>query len=271
MLEIQQKVLEFLVQCCQLILHDQNLIDLAPPTTELRPSSPKIGTDDNEWPSLLSELAEAPYGAPNRPRPARLEIMIAAKRSAAEDHYWLMKEDPGYFEDALNSCAAHNQEMLKLNESTILDRSEDSLWDESLFLTVYDTHRDFFVWDIIYEQVICLHAFRERYSATASHSRVLPVDLRRQLQILKTFLNRELYGVRGFGKRSMRAMPLSPELRHLFRLAEVAHEKPTTIPKAKKATKEDPILWIHYILSEQERLRSCGYSDVIEMLERVTQ
>lgn len=55
----------------------------------------------SEWPTLAAMAAEAPYRVPANINFDQLQAVIAARRSAAEDHIWVLREDPGYFRDAV--------------------------------------------------------------------------------------------------------------------------------------------------------------------------
>ena len=63
-LKLQEKLLQFLVQCAQLIIHD--LLSTAPTSTPapLSLSPPVVGTD-TEWPSVAIIASEAPYRVPS--------------------------------------------------------------------------------------------------------------------------------------------------------------------------------------------------------------
>ncbi|MCJ1352873.1 MAG: hypothetical protein MMC33_002857 [Icmadophila ericetorum] len=266
LLEIQQRVLHFLVQCCKLILHDQKLDDLTHPSALVQPLFPATASDDNDLSSLPLKLAEAPYTIPMLPEFKRLEIMIAAKRSAAEDHYWSMKEDPSYFEDVMNSYASYDLSSLD-ERSDLVDRSLENNWKVATGPAIIDAHERFLVWDTIYEQMLVLTAHLECLPVTVSHNKDLPVDLRRHLQGFRTLLAREMNDL---SRKVRRFMPLSPELKHLFCLMKTGEVLYPTL-KVKKDTNKDPLIWIHKILSDAHMLLSFGYLNVIEELEWITQ
>ena len=85
-LEIQQQILNFLVKCCQSILHDFNQNSLTDGQAPINPEPPAISSDSGEWPTLASIAAEAPYRVPDHLNFGRLKAVITAKRSSAEDH-----------------------------------------------------------------------------------------------------------------------------------------------------------------------------------------
>ena len=109
-LEIQQKLLGFLLTCCYSILHEMDLNTMISEAT-IRPEPPPL-SDDAEYPTLAIIAAEAPYRLPARLDFNRLKALVNAKRSSVEDHIHCLREDPGYFADALGDWSEHRQEKL---------------------------------------------------------------------------------------------------------------------------------------------------------------
>lgn len=62
--------------------------------------------------SLALITAEAPYRVSLQLDLELLQAIIAAKRSAAEDHTWGLREDPDYFADIVGDLTEHRQEIL---------------------------------------------------------------------------------------------------------------------------------------------------------------
>lgn len=58
-------------------------------------------------------MAEAPYRVPAQLDLERIEALPSARKLAAQDHLWALREDPGYFSDTLPEIAEHRPEMLK--------------------------------------------------------------------------------------------------------------------------------------------------------------
>lgn len=110
-LKIQKRIMKFLVDCCKEILHDM------PPTTLLSAGvqpEPKINDPTSNGFVSLSEMqSEAPYRLPVGVDFPRLRAIFNAKRSAAEDHIWSLREDPSYFVDTLKEARDHRYEYVK--------------------------------------------------------------------------------------------------------------------------------------------------------------
>ena len=96
-LEIQQKLLAFLLTCCYSILHDMDMSTMISEAT-IRPE-PSPLSDGADYPTLATIAAEAPYRLPGRLDFNRLKSLVNAKRASVEDHVRGLREDPGYFAD----------------------------------------------------------------------------------------------------------------------------------------------------------------------------
>lgn len=111
-LEAQERLMTFLVNCCKQLLHDIPVEDL---TKDVKfPVVPepqrKSEVEVNGFESLAILVAEAPYRVPAEIDLGRIESLLAARLSAAEDHLWALREDPGYFLDTLLEIKEHRQE-----------------------------------------------------------------------------------------------------------------------------------------------------------------
>jgi hypothetical protein len=99
-MEIQDRLLRFLVQCAETIVNDL----LRQPETNSNPPPPisdKV-VIDTEWPSIAAAIAETPYQVPLQFDLARVRLLVNAKRLETEDHIWSLREDPGYFQDYIS-------------------------------------------------------------------------------------------------------------------------------------------------------------------------
>ncbi|KAL8657743.1 MAG: hypothetical protein Q9226_001615 [Calogaya cf. arnoldii] len=117
--EIQRDVLQFLVRCAGLILHDTpmaNLLNTSTaaasilkilPSTHVETSS-RTSTTNQE--SLTAHALEGPYRAPDVSNFERLECLVDAKCGEVQDHFLLVREDPGYFAELLHEACDHTSE-----------------------------------------------------------------------------------------------------------------------------------------------------------------
>lgn len=130
-LEVQERILSFLVRCVKLILHDYTEEELLRRPLQT-PASLTLGTDE-EFTSLANMSAEAPYRAPAKLDLARIATLLAAKRDDVADHYWSLREDPGYFEARMLEAKEHLPETVKdaSGKGHMIFRrgGEDLLWE----------------------------------------------------------------------------------------------------------------------------------------------
>ncbi|KAM3419280.1 hypothetical protein BST61_g5217 [Cercospora zeina] len=110
-LELLQRTYKFLLECAKLILHDipPAMFFLAPLTPE--PMRMPGAPGPNEYPSMSAHSLEAPYRVPQMLNLERLKMLVDSRREAAEDHVWLLKEDPGYFTATLREFREHDDEI----------------------------------------------------------------------------------------------------------------------------------------------------------------
>jgi hypothetical protein len=106
-LEIQQRIWSFLVIWSKSLLQDVT----SPTESDILPNPgppPALAGIT----SLQAIALEAPYRIPAHLDITRLEALASAERNAREDHLWALREDPGYFADAMEEASEHRQEML---------------------------------------------------------------------------------------------------------------------------------------------------------------
>jgi hypothetical protein len=96
-LEAQERVTSFLVNCVKLLLHDlyDETMLQGPPA---QPESTLHTRSETEYLSLASVRAEAPYQHPASLDFGRVAALLAATYDHAADNLWSLREDPGYFE-----------------------------------------------------------------------------------------------------------------------------------------------------------------------------
>ena len=87
-LEAQERVMKFLVHCCEQLLHDIPAAELLGDKYPVQPEPMlKSGMEPDGFESLAVMAEEAPYRPPGRLDFGRVESLLAARTSAAEDQY----------------------------------------------------------------------------------------------------------------------------------------------------------------------------------------
>ena len=130
--------MEFLVGCCRQILHEIPQDSWVGPSFPLQPE-PKLKEESEltGFESLAAMAAEAPYRVPAKLNLGKIESLLAAKASAAEDRLWAMREDPVYFLEQLFDVKEHRHEMIKdtrgqIHHFVTMPRYQDTFWSRVL-------------------------------------------------------------------------------------------------------------------------------------------
>lgn len=107
---IQEKVLEFLLSMCELILHD---VDCTTPVNMVpQPEPPSLLLQSiaarGEQPLLSAIAAEAAYRAPALISFDLLAELMQARVDALKDHVFELRQDPRYFTEAVGVVDSHD-------------------------------------------------------------------------------------------------------------------------------------------------------------------
>jgi hypothetical protein len=148
-LEIQDRLLSFLVACAKTILHDMTddgtLLDA--PLQSRPPVSIKASGETASWTTLA---AEAPYRVPSHLDFSQLRILLATKRDAAGDYILALREDPGFYYERMRLAKEHRQECIRdiLGNEHHLFRTgrEDLLWTNVLGHGTFGPHIQYGHW-----------------------------------------------------------------------------------------------------------------------------
>lgn len=113
-LKVQAKIMEFLLAMSGIILHDvqglRSSVSRYPNLPE--PPSLLLSFDQTvgEMPSLPDIAAEAVYRVPTATNLGILGELITVRVEAAIDHVWSLRQDPGYFTDAVRQLSFHSKD-----------------------------------------------------------------------------------------------------------------------------------------------------------------
>ena len=171
-LEAQNRVLSFLVECSKLILHDF----VADGTLLTRPvqSAPNPPIPATGFASLATMAAEAPYRRPAAIDLTRIASLLAAKRDQAADHLWSLREDPGYYETHMTNCKEHRIEMVLCPNGSrhpILESGkEDVLWARVITDHICNAYTQLAIFDDLQNQAVALEEMWKQYKGVNSES-----------------------------------------------------------------------------------------------------
>lgn len=100
-LEVRQRIMSFLVGCCKSILHDLNEQDIYHSVYPALSAVSELKIYCSEYSSIAMMTIESQYRVPANIDFRRLRALVAAKWSHAEDHICALREELGYFAEAL--------------------------------------------------------------------------------------------------------------------------------------------------------------------------
>jgi hypothetical protein len=271
-LEVQETLLSFLVKCSESILQD--LLPLQP-TIEPRPAllaPPSIIQHHAEWPSVAAVVAEAPYRVPIQLDFERLQALVSAKRSEAEDHIWSLREDPNSFHDFVIFWADHRYENIRdINTGKPHSRlGKPAFWGEVENQVVVKAYSDLMIWDMALNELSRLAKLRVKYGSGIHPGAPLPKQYGEELYGFKLFIENVLRP----DLLDMFAMitPCSPPLRDRYIRQKV---KDPNDPikydiRAKDPGKYDYFTTVLEFFTSGEVMTQLGFSELLDELDRIT-
>lgn len=276
-LEIQERIYSFLVKCCMLILHDINIeSSMFQETVPVQPEPPVMSTSESDMSLLATVTAEAPYRLPAEINLQRLRAIIAAKRSAAEDHIWSLREDPGYFAETVVDRKEHRPEVItdadgKIHPSLKLDRMNSTFWERVLRSVVGDAYLALVIWDDIERQIGSLQSLMKTYESEIRPGNDLPSELEDAFYKLIFYLKE---GTIILSDKLQMGIPASLPLRSYFDRVQQPNESVIELKHrgslVANKTREHLML-ILFTLWDHQMLQLVGLHPLMDELERLVQ
>lgn len=181
-LEIQRRILRFLLKCTELLLHDLALDNVGSVGSQSVTFRGLRGYFSTNEPSHLERLMEAPYETPDQFDFAHLHGLVNARRGEAEDHLWLLREDPAYFSEVLREAGENQHEIISIDQATQESALQaKSFWDRVIALLVCSVYRDVMFWNIVWQALQGLELLRQRHESAMLSGQRLPKEYRRAL------------------------------------------------------------------------------------------
>lgn len=169
-MEIQERIYGFLVSICEHILHDIGHDALLSALYVPQPMMPLDPESTEGYSSLAIMAAQAPYRRPASMDLSRLASLLDARKTAAEDHVWSLREDPNYFVDALLEFRENRQEMLldTNGRKYLLNGEQDEFWRRILGNVVSNAYYGYEIWRELHRQAENLRHLRQKYAGVIS-------------------------------------------------------------------------------------------------------
>ncbi|OAA59576.1 hypothetical protein SPI_05774 [Niveomyces insectorum RCEF 264] len=180
-LEAQERLLAFLVACCQQTLHEIEPAQLVGDAYPVQPE-PQLKTEADiaGFDSLAVLAAEAPYRLPAKLDLGRIVSLLDARASAAADHVWALREDPSYFADRLLEARDHRLESLKDTDNkdhpTTAPLRQHILWARVIGSVVTEAYLPHEVFAELLVQARELQALQQQYAASIAPDKPLPEE-----------------------------------------------------------------------------------------------
>ncbi|KAL9109591.1 MAG: hypothetical protein Q9227_005771 [Pyrenula ochraceoflavens] len=277
-LEMQQRVMGFLVDCCKKIMHDIPEEALEGDTYPVQDSPPLQGETAQGFASLAIMAAEAPYRPPANLDLNRLQSLLEAKKSAAEDHIWALREDPKYFAETLAQYKEHRQEMIRDRagkEHPVLKPAlEDTFWQRIIGTLVSDVQLQLQIWSELLVQVGHLLELQSRYAEQISPTEILPDEY---LDALLRFQHYLKHAAKGPLNQLKLAVVASPPLRPYF-VREIPQDRRSSMiqvaekPGLRQNKIAKELVWLLETLWEDgQPLFLMRMTSVVDELERLIQ
>jgi hypothetical protein len=272
-LESQERIMSFLVKCAKEILHDipeATLLDF--PLQD----APAAASNDTGFDSLATMAAEAPYRPPAELSFSRIESLLAARRDAAADHLWALREDPAYYSEVMLDSRDHRQETLKDMNGNVhpLFRfgREDILWSRVVGNEITNGFLQFEVFTNMQEQAADLKAMQEQYRNDIQLEKNLPEPYLDAILRFRYYLDQAAKGPIGILKMHLVS---SPAFRSMFVRRPEENPQETRIgvlqkPGLKLDQDEQELLWLARILWEDgQDLFLARLPNVVDELQRL--
>ena len=263
-LEIQQKLLSFLVRTTELLVHD--LLNSPPPLTA-RPIilSPPAAIDSVEWPSVAQAAAQSPYCVPVQFNFPRLQSLVSAKRTDAEDHIYALREDPGYFLDTVKDYSEHQMEHLSLiNGGKHPELGKLPFWHRVVTRVVGNAYGNLLLWDIGSKNLADLQKLREKYASRISLDKKLPREYEEKFYYFEYLISH----LRFFPSLLLEeGLFASPPLRNYYRYQPGADELHVSVGLKSIKNQKDPFFWFMNILSNSHQHNLVGMNNLLDALD----
>lgn len=150
-LKIQDRILEFLVDCCRAILQhvrDPMLAQVAP---NLGPPKPApLKTANEAYASIQSAANEVPFRVPAQVDFQRILALLTAEKDQLEERIWTLRESPEIFAEILKDNSDHAHKLIDggLDGKKVVPHQEEDghtakFWNVVILKTLDDAYSKF--------------------------------------------------------------------------------------------------------------------------------
>ncbi|KAL8897647.1 MAG: hypothetical protein Q9192_002477 [Flavoplaca navasiana] len=185
-LETQQQLYRFLWRCAELLLHDIVSMHTVIVTDKMDGEeqcglAQAIKSEPAEWQSVSEMNISASY---RLPQPFSLDSFLrlaGAEREAAEDTFWALHEDPGFFQEQVVLLVQQN--LLSSAEAFGKENNvEPTARKQAGIHVVLDVCHDIIIWEAIDADLKKLKILRESFSTNFHLSERLPLEYEKVME-----------------------------------------------------------------------------------------
>lgn len=272
-LEVQGRILEFLLECCYRIFHDIPRDELcniaAPPPPE--PGAICIATSTSYLQSSAI-AAEAPFKAPAKLDTHRLLALLEAKRTAAEDHLWEMREDPGYFQAVLLEGGEHRHERVPDINGKLYEHHDDKIfWNDVITHALDYGYMNYFYWNKLTQLAREFHAKARPVLDTLDHKKPLPQDIEDILLDLISVGRDGLGGMVSNLSHGVATSSYATGMKYVRETERSAKRKPfhRVITQGPRPGDQLMMLLVQLVAADKNTSNSYGLHDVVDEIQRL--
>ena len=272
-LEAQERVLSFLVRCAKLVLHEYTEETILQGPILPFQIPPKL---DVVHTSLATIAAEAPYQKPDSLDFTRIATLLTAKRDAAADHLWSLREDPSYFEAQMLEVREHRREVVPdcygQQHPICSHGHEDEFWARIVHQEITNAFHHVEIFAELQSQAEGLKDMQKLYADELSTSSAFPQPYTTALLMFRHYL---ISAVNTFSTELGLGICASPPMRSYHR--RPSEKDPTTEvlgvlrnPDLKFDAERARLIWLVGILWDKDaRFRMIGPFYIIDELQRL--
>lgn len=264
-LEAEKTILDFLIKCCEGIFADLTFTELTSLEIPTLPVPPALISQDASYSRLSLLAAEAPYRAPLPQDFQAIKTLIVARRAAAEDHIWDLREDPAYLAWVAATFAEHMAQRIPDTSGKLHPNADDDVfWQKMLTGVVLDAYRMFLIWDQLYNRTsVLLDSMPTDELDPQTH---LPSKLCDAFLDLRDSLDQFVKYTAGELETWCAS---SPTLRSAFVRKPNAYGTTDMFVSAKSAQKKGSLINLMSLLWDEEQRFLYGLTNVVDEIQRL--
>ncbi|KAI1364590.1 hypothetical protein F5Y08DRAFT_328581 [Xylaria arbuscula] len=258
-LEFQERLLGFLIECCRSILHDIPLDQMTSDKFAIQPEPQlKKPLDAAGYANLSIMAKEAPYRPPAKLDLQKIESLLSARTVRAEDHIWSLREDPSYFAETMLDMKEHLPDT-SASARPLRDHLSWAQVTSSILIQSFSLLESF---TELQNQAAHLAELARKYEPELSPQKDLPEEYLAALLRFRHYLNQVTKGTLNQLKLSA---PFSPPLRAFQLSRNFIARNPI---KKDKITQR--LIWLLQTLWEDgNNLFLCRLTTAIDELDRL--